>query len=529
MLRVGIDLGTTNTVVSYIDKNGEWQKLCFENGRLEDRCLLPSMVAIYKQLPVVGQEAVEHSMQHPRECCSNRKREMGQRSNSWLIGTEYLSAEKISEYILKEVYNELKRKFPEETFNAFVTVPAGFTNNARIATKKALIGAGFDVDENCLADEPVSAAIAYSSELSDNDYVLVVDIGGGTFDLCLLNCNIVGSTDLPTRIIPISVGSDLNNGLFLAGDAVDEVIFNYMVKEFNKENGCNVPLDIYNSSTATDEEIKAAVAMKSMILDAKKAIYSGHDATCFKKNIIPGKDLDITITRETYCSLMAEPFVSNKIKDDDKSEHFSITEGYKFCIDNLFKGIEPGIRQKINKVLLVGGMAHEICLYKILKNQFANVIVAPEKIALYLVSKGAAICNSNMRVKVENIAYSSIGIVLRNGEAVSNIINEGSKIDGKTIYEHTFEVESKDATAVKIMLVEYRGKYNQSDFNRGKYAVILDENVQLMESNPTFWERLGIKGRKKVKLICRFTDDKILLMCVKHGDKTRLLDVKLGR
>ncbi len=528
MLRVGIDLGTTNTVVSYIDKNGDWEKLSFSNGRPDDRCLLPSMVAICNQLPIIGQGAVDHSMSFPKECCPNRKREMGQRSNSWLIGSEYLSPEEISEYILKEVYNELCRKFPNETFNAFVTVPAGFTNNARIATKKALIAAGFYVDENCLADEPVAAAIAYSSELSDNEYVLVVDIGGGTFDLCLLECNYVGGTDLPDRIIPIEVGCDSNSGLFLGGDAVDEVILKYMVKEFNKANGCNVPYDIYNSNTATDEELKAAVAMKSMILEVKKALYAGNDeARCFKQNIMSGKDLDITITREKYCRLMAEPFDGNKDRTDkDNNKPFSITEGFGFCIDNLFRGIKTEIRHKVNTVLLVGGMSREICLNQILNTQFANVIVAPENLALYLVSRGAAICNSNLRVKVESIAYTSIGIVLRNGEAVSNIIEEGSRIDGKTTYEHTFKIEDKDATAVKIMIVEYRGEYNEHDFKNGRYAVILDENVQLMDK---FSKLSGLKSREKVKLICKFTVDKILLITVKNGNKSNLLDVKLGR
>lgn len=523
MLRIGIDLGTTNTVVSYINANGEWEKLRFTNGRREDPCLLPSVVAIKNQLPVIGQEAVDYSIIKPLDCCTNRKREMGQRSVSWLIGTEYISPEKLSEYILREVYTELNRKFPGETFNAFVTVPAGFTNNARLATKKCLISVGFEMDDNCLSDEPIAAAIAYSSALSDDEYVLVVDIGGGTFDLCLLKSNIVGSTTSPNRLIPISVGSDLNNGLFLGGDAIDDVIYRYMVREFNDQFGTNVPKDIKDPNTASDDEIRAGAIMKSLILDIKIAIYSGSEARCYRASILPGKDLDFTLSQEKYCELMAQPFV------EEERDSLSVIGGFKYCIDNLFRGIDREVRQKVKKVLVVGGMAHEICLNRLLNAQFANVIVAPEDQSLYFVSKGAAICNSNMRPKIDNIAYTSIGLVLHNGAEVSNIITEGSLIESGMVFERRFKVEDKAATAVKVKLVEYRGTYKKSDYDNGKYAVILDENIQLTENVLSLINPFGLKFRAVVQLICRFTDDKILLIGVKHKDKTHWLDINLGR
>lgn len=523
MLKVGIDLGTTNTVVSYINENGEWERIKFANGRKEDPYLLPSVVAVINQIPVVGRDAVEHTAVKPQDCCTSRKREMGQRSVSWLIGAEYFSPERLSEYILREVHSELSRQFKGKTFNAFVTVPAGFTNNARFATKNSLKSAGFFVEENCLADEPIAAAIAYSTELSDNEYVLVVDIGGGTFDLCLLKSNIIGSTTSPDRLIPISVGSDINNGLFLGGDAVDDIIYRYMVNEFNLSHGTNVPKDINNPGTSSNEEIIAAAIMKSMMLEIKNSIYNGVDASCYRTDILPGKDLDFKLSPDKYCELMAQPFIEGDY------DSLSIVNGFKFCIDNLFRGIDPDIRRKVGKVLVVGGMAHEICLNRLLKSEFSNVIVAPDNQALYLVSKGAAICNSNMKPKIDNVAYTSIGLVLQNGATVKNIINEGSVIENGVIFEHNFKVKDKDATAVKIMLAEYRGVFNKNDFDNGKYAIIMDKDVQLTETVPSLINMFGIKCKAVVRLICKFTEDKILLIGVKHKDNIHWLDIKLGK
>ncbi len=226
-MRVGIDLGTTNTLVSYVDENGTWKLLKFEHsGRRENPYFLPSCLAIKNGSIIVGQPAIDYCLEHPDLFLSNTKYDMGKTGTVYHLENYAITPQEAAQHILNEVYKELTFQFPRETtFNAFVTVPARFGNEARQTTKAALISSNFETDESCLTDEPIAAAVAYSSMLTEDNLVLVVDIGGGTFDLSLLKTSMIGSV-VTNRLEPVAWNGELR----LGGNDVDEILIKKMAQ-----------------------------------------------------------------------------------------------------------------------------------------------------------------------------------------------------------------------------------------------------------------------------------------------------------
>ena len=505
-MRIGIDLGTTNTVASYIDENGIWKLLEFrKSGSTENPCFLPSCVAVENGVIIVGQPAIDHGLEHPDEFVSNTKYDMGRADRKYTIGGITLTPVQAAEYILKEVYNELYSQFPgESSFNAFVTVPARFRTEARAATKEALRNSGFQTDENCLTDEPIAAAVAYSTRLDSDKLVLVVDIGGGTYDLSLLKTTIVGAANTSSRLEPVGWDGDLH----LGGNDVDELLVKRMTAAFISNGG----KDLYakpGSVFPTQEETRAAAMIRSMTLDLKKQLYApgSEKASVFVPALLDGKDLDFTITRGEYESSMGETAVK-------------MTR----CLENIFVGSGYN-RGAVDHVLVVGGMAHEVCLLRILEQMFGKErLIVPED-SMLLVSKGAAICNSNLRLHIENKAYTSVGLLSRSGQDVQPIIKEGESVKSGTMEPVYISPESADATGIEIKLVEYRGQ-----FQPGNYTVVLSEIIQLAESGKSsgglIGKLLGKKKLPKLKMTAEFTEDKLLRISVEQSDG-RITDLSL--
>ena len=257
-MNIGIDLGTTNTLACYVNDAGAINKIQFRNGRKDNKFLLPSCIAVTDENKIiVGQPALDRKISDPETVLENTKYFMGA-DKAWTVGRISVTAEKAAEYILREVYEELAEQFPDEKiFNAFVTVPARFDSQIpRIATKNALKNAGFEVNEKkSVTDEPISAAIAYSTYLSGGDTLLVADIGGGTFDLSLIASKIVGNSVSADRLIPIGWDGDL----FLGGNDVDRILLDLMCRQIKNECGYDLSAPPDDMEYSSEQSAAAAV------------------------------------------------------------------------------------------------------------------------------------------------------------------------------------------------------------------------------------------------------------------------------
>ncbi|MBE6848630.1 MAG: Hsp70 family protein [Ruminococcus sp.] len=509
-MRVGIDLGTTNTVVSYIDETGCWNPVEFRYaGSRENPHFLPSCVAVRNGEVLVGQPALDYGMSEPNNVLRNTKYYMEDTGRVFTVGNLQMTPADAATYVLREVYQELQRQFPNESsFHAFVTVPARFEQSARYATKKALCDAGFQTDEaNCLTDEPIAAAIAYSASLDGDKLVLVVDIGGGTFDLSLLRTCIVGHAVSPNRLQPVMWGGELH----LGGNDVDEIIVRKMADAFLQESGVDLSMPPDSLAYTREEESRAAAHLRSLAFQMKQQLYmeGSRQAIACVHDLIDGKTLDYTLTTAEYDAAMHD-----------------LTARFNRCIRDIYTGTGYSIGQT-DHVLVVGGMARERCLLRTLEGIFGagKLIVPDAQTAMTLVSKGAAICNSGSRVHVDNRAYTTIGLLRKEGTSVVEIIKEGDTIEPEQVFRQLISPARADATMLELKLVEYRGAFNPSTC-----TVILQETIPLVGNAKRGLRALLSRKPQppELELEVIFTEDKLLDIHIRQTDGTvNRLDVRL--
>ena len=177
---VGIDLGTTNSVVAVIDETGEPVVITLAEGSR----LCPSVVGFSKTGErLVGQLAKRQAITNPDRTISSIKRQMGTHYRVNIDGKEY-SPEEISAMILQKLRTDAEAYLGDVVTEAVITVPAYFSNAQREATKAAGQIAGIDVVR--IVNEPTAAALAYGQDKTEEQIVLVWDLGGGTFDVSIL-------------------------------------------------------------------------------------------------------------------------------------------------------------------------------------------------------------------------------------------------------------------------------------------------------------------------------------------------------
>lgn len=506
-MNVGIDLGTTNTVVSYLNEFDEWRTLSFSKGRSENPSMLPSCLCVVNSNEIkVGQDALDERLVNANNFLCDTKYHMGDEKTVFSRGGITFTARLAAEKVLEEVMGELKRQFPEEeTFNAFVTVPARFLEAARRETREALIKAGFEDngDRRSLTDEPIAAAVAYSSALSTASNVLVVDYGGGTFDLSLVTTNTVGIASGMQNLSVKSWGGDLH----LGGNDVDRLLINKMVEQFVKNGGRSFdPFSTFNNS----DEQRAAALICAQPIEIKKQLFEDFtsEASVLVPDLLDGVDLEFYITPQEYEDMMTD-----------------ISVKYQDCINKMFIQSKEVDISSVDTVLIVGGMAHEPCLRKVLVSLFhdESKLVIPDD-SMYLVSKGASIWNSNADVHVENKVYTSIGILLDGGKDVCQVVKEGDLIDdaGK-LFSGNFRLTNSMSSNFLLSIVEYQG-----EFSPGNYTILKSERVPVGRPRRTVFS-FHNSPTVDVKIEIKMDADKLFCITVKqNGIPDRLIDLRLG-
>ncbi len=226
----GIDLGTTYSCIAYMDENGKPVVLKNAEGDLTT----PSVVHFESQSDVtVGAAAKENSKMYPEQVVSFIKRSIGMPGFSLNINGVDMKPEEISSYILKKVVKDAEESLrmesklgdDEQVRDVVITCPAYFGVAERDATKAAGIIAGLNV--MAIINEPTAAAITYGvTDDSQNKTVLVYDLGGGTFDITMINIK-------PGEIRVVVTGGDHN----LGGRNWDETILMYLAEQYQSETG----------------------------------------------------------------------------------------------------------------------------------------------------------------------------------------------------------------------------------------------------------------------------------------------------
>lgn len=310
---IGIDLGTTNSAVSVMEGG---QATIITNA--EGNRTTPSVVAFTKDGErLIGETAKRQAIMNPDRTITSIKREMGTDHKVTIDGKAY-SPEEISAMILQKLKADAESYLGETVTEAVITVPAYFTNEQRQATKDAGRIAGLDVKR--IINEPTAAALSYGMEKeNDNIKIMVFDLGGGTFDVSIL--------EVADGVVDVMATRGNNR---LGGDDFDEKLMNYIAQEFRKENG----IDLLKDPTAAQRLKDAAEKAKKELSTTMSTNVNLPFITAV--NGVPAH-LNIDITRSKF-----EELISDLVEKTMEP----VREAMK----------DAGVQNSdIDKVLLVGG------------------------------------------------------------------------------------------------------------------------------------------------------------------------------
>ena len=278
---IGIDLGTTNSCVAVIE-GGEPVVIANAEGARTT----PSVVAFSKTGErMVGQVAKRQAITNPDRTISSIKREMGSNYKVEIDGHSYTPQE-ISAMILQKLKSDAEAYLGETVSSAVITVPAYFTDAQRQATKDAGKIAGLDVKR--IINEPTAAALSYGIDKGEDQKIMVYDLGGGTFDVSII--------EMGDGVQEVLATAGNNR---LGGDDFDKRIMDWMISSFKAENGIDLSSDRMAMQRLKEAAEKAKIELSGMTTASINLPFITADAT-------GPKHLDLTLTRAKFNELTAD-------------------------------------------------------------------------------------------------------------------------------------------------------------------------------------------------------------------------------
>jgi molecular chaperone DnaK len=275
---VGIDLGTTNSVVAVME-GGEATVIANAEGSRTT----PSVVAFSKAGErLVGQVAKRQAITNPDRTVTSIKRKMGTNHRAKIDDKEYTPQE-ISAMILQKLKADAEAYLGEKVTKAVITTPAYFSDSQRTATKDAGTIAGLEVLR--IINEPTAAALAYGLDKEEDQTILVFDLGGGTFDVSIL--------ELGDGVFEVKATNGNNH---LGGDDFDERLVDYIAEEFKKENGIDLRKDKMALQRLREAAEKAKIELSGLMTANMNLPFITADQS-------GPKHLDMTITRAKFNEL----------------------------------------------------------------------------------------------------------------------------------------------------------------------------------------------------------------------------------
>jgi molecular chaperone DnaK len=345
---VGIDLGTTNSVVAVMEGT---QPVVIPNA--EGSRTTPSVVAFTKTGErLVGQLAKRQAITNPDRTISSIKRHMGEADYHVKIDGKDYTPQEISAMILQKLVNDASNYLGERVTKAVITVPAYFNDSQRQATKDAGKIAGLDVLR--IINEPTAAALAYGLEKKGNETILVWDLGGGTYDVSILE---VGDGVFEVKAT--------NGDTHLGGDDYDRRVVDWLVDQFRRDQGIDLSKDKQAMQRLTEAAEKAKIELSSVVQTSINLPFITADQE-------GPKHLDYTLTRAKFEELTSD-----------------LTDRCVGPFHNAIADAKLDV-SKIDEVIMVGGATRMPVIQQLVRKltgKEPNLTVNPDEV----VAVGAAI------------------------------------------------------------------------------------------------------------------------------------------